>query len=215
MPPPPPDPVIELVLDAPEPSLAPQPDEPTQEPAPPAAVPPAPPPTAQPDAAPESSPSVAAAAASPDPPIRVPAIRTRSELRRILTPPPARGPSDPQMAAAQAPAASSTTPAPEPHASAGASSAEATFEGRVREAIQAALRVPPAARMMGLSGRARVRLGYRDGALTSASLDLSTGSSLLDDAALRAARDAAYPSPPPELEHRLLNYVVWVQISVR
>lgn len=210
-----------------EPPPASAPAEPAQEPPPETVAQPAPPPP-QPDAA-AAPPAAAAALPALPPPVRAPAIRTRSELRRILTPPPAQHASDAEAAPAlnapaqdaparDAPAQATAGPGPqaaEARAAASASAAEATFEGRVRDAIQAALRVPQAARLMGLSGRARVRLGYRDGSLTSASLDLSAGSPLLDDAALRAAREAAYPSPPAELQHRLLTYLVWVRIDVR
>ncbi len=89
--------------------------------------------------------------------------------------------------------------------------ADAVFEGRVRDAVQAALRYPPAARMMGLLGRARVRLEYRAGALLAATIAQSAGSPLLDDAALRAVQDARYPPPRPGEEARLLRMLVWVE----
>lgn len=89
---------------------------------------------------------------------------------------------------------------------------EAALEARIRDAVQAAVRYPAAARMMGLTGRARVRLEYHAGTASPA-LVQSAGAPVLDDAALAAARTAHYPAPPPELGNRLLRLLVWVEFK--
>ena len=87
----------------------------------------------------------------------------------------------------------------------------ATLEGRVRDAVQAAVHYPAAARMMGLAGRARLRLNYRDGGVDSPSVAQSSGTPMLDQAALKAAQGAHYPATPPELVGHLLPLLVWVE----
>jgi len=85
------------------------------------------------------------------------------------------------------------------------------LEARIREAVQAAVHYPAAARMMGVTGRARVLLDYRSGAVASPALMQSSGTPMLDDAALAAARTARYPPAPPEVGARLLQLLVWVE----
>ena len=89
---------------------------------------------------------------------------------------------------------------------------EETLRGRIREAVQAAVRCPAAARMMGLSGKASVAFDYRDGAVIGGvQLSRSTGTPMLDAAALAAVRDAHYPNAPTEMANHLLRLLVWVE----
>jgi protein TonB len=86
-----------------------------------------------------------------------------------------------------------------------------TLEARIRAAVQAAVRYPPAARMMGLVGRARVMLTYRDGAANQTFLAQTSGAALLDQAALQAARSAHYPPPPAAVAGHEMRFLVWVE----
>ncbi|WP_428491049.1 energy transducer TonB [Rhodopila sp.] len=88
---------------------------------------------------------------------------------------------------------------------------QSALEERIRDAVQAAVHYPAAARMMGVTGRARVRLDYRSGVVDDPSLAQSSGAPMLDHAAISAARTAHYPPPPPELAGRLLRFLVWVE----
>lgn len=88
---------------------------------------------------------------------------------------------------------------------------EAVLEARVRDAVQAAVHYPAAARMMGLTGRARVRLDYQNGVVDDPSLAQSSGAPMLDRAAISAAQAANYPPAPPDLAGRLLRFLVWVE----
>ena len=88
---------------------------------------------------------------------------------------------------------------------------EAALEARIRDAVQAAVHYPAAARMMGLTGRARLQLDYRAGVVTSSTLVQSAGTPVLDDAALSAARSAHYPPAPTDLGDRPLRFLVWVE----
>ena len=102
-------------------------------------------------------------------------------------------------------------PAPQPPAPA---RPDASFEARMREAIQTALRYPEAARMSNLDGRARVSFTYRDGVVSNVQLVTSSGSSMLDAAAKAAVRDAAMPPPPQGFAGRTLNEAVWVYFNL-
>ena len=86
-----------------------------------------------------------------------------------------------------------------------------SYEGRLKAAIQAALRYPPSAAMMGSDGRARVAFGIRDARPDAIRLVRSTGFPQLDLAALAAVRQAAYPSPPVGIAGREMAMLVWVE----
>ncbi|WP_428486832.1 TonB family protein [Rhodopila sp.] len=86
-----------------------------------------------------------------------------------------------------------------------------TLSGRIREAVQAAVRCPAAARMMGQSGKAGVAFDYRDGTVVGGvQLARSSGMSMLDAAALTAVRTAHYPEAPAEVSDQVLHLLIWV-----
>lgn len=90
---------------------------------------------------------------------------------------------------------------------------EALLEARVRDAVQQAVRYPAAARMMGVTGRARLLLEYRNGSVGGSALAQSSGMPVLDQAALAAARGARYPAPPPALAGLSMRFLVWVDFK--
>ena len=94
------------------------------------------------------------------------------------------------------------------------SAATATLQGRIRAAIQAALRYPAAAAAMQLTGRAQVQLDYQSGTVRNIQMKQSAGSPLLDRAALAAVRDAHYPAAPAEIGDRTLPLLVWVELQM-
>lgn len=65
--------------------------------------------------------------------------------------------------------------------------------------------------MMGLTGRARLALDYHDGSVERPALAETSGTAMLDQAALKAALAAHYPASPPELGGRKLRCLVWVE----
>lgn len=101
-----------------------------------------------------------------------------------------------------------------PASDARSSGATAKLQGRIRAAIQAALRYPAAAAAMQLTGRAQVQLDYQSGAVRNIELKRSAGNPLLDRAALAAVRDAHYPVAPPEISDRALSLLVWVELQM-
>ncbi len=104
-------------------------------------------------------------------------------------------------------------PAPASPPASRTASTEAAFGARVREAVQDAVHYPASARMMGVTGRARLELAYRAGTLSGAALVQSSGTAMLDDAALLAAKAAHYPPSPPELGDRMLRFLIWVNFT--
>ena len=88
---------------------------------------------------------------------------------------------------------------------------EASLEARIRDAVQAAMRYPAAARMMDITGRARVQLVYRNGAVNGSLLAQSSETPMLGQAALSAAQGTHYPASPPALAGRLMRFLVWVE----
>lgn len=61
--------------------------------------------------------------------------------------------------------------------------------------------------------RAGVLLDHRSGTVSSPTLMQSSGTQLLDDAALTAVRTVRDPAPPPEVEGWLLRLLVWVEFG--
>jgi TonB family protein len=83
---------------------------------------------------------------------------------------------------------------------------------RIRSAVQAAVQCPPAARMMGQSGKAGIAFDYRDGAIVGrAQLTRSSGMPVLDAAALTAVGTAHYPQAQPGDAHQLFHLLIWVE----
>ena len=97
-----------------------------------------------------------------------------------------------------------------------ASDAQASFEGRLLQIIQAEARrnYPAAARMMGMKGQAVISFEYHDGKVRVLGLVRSSGSPALDRAALAAVQNAAVPLPPAELAGKTLSDLVHVQYDL-
>lgn len=214
--PPPAPPVVVSIIAEPEPAPAPQPQADAAPPPAPATSPaePAPPVAAAP-AAPVAPPPVAAPAAmaarpvpAPPRPLRPPPVHKPLNL---ATPPAPPGPADPNVAS-QAPVAPAPVPAVSNPTEIHSADIMAVFGSRIRAAVQAALRYPRAARMMNLTGRARIQFEYRSGTVHGIHLTQSAGNALLDDAALSAVREASYPQAPPEIGDRPLLLRVWVEL---
>ncbi len=87
---------------------------------------------------------------------------------------------------------------------------EAEFAARVRAAIQAAVSYPPAARISGFRGRARVEFNFRDGVASQMRIIQTSGAGLIDRAAIAAVETAAYPQAPESLKGRDQVYQVTV-----
>jgi protein TonB len=87
------------------------------------------------------------------------------------------------------------------------------FEARLRDAVQAAVRYPSAARIMRLSGHVRLGFAYLDGTISNPHVVQSSGRKMLDDAALAALNGTAFPAPPAELKGHLLNLEIVVTFT--
>jgi len=208
------------------------PPEPVAEtpPSPPQADPmPEPPPVAQQAPAPE--PSVTPEDATSPPPVTLPVVQpppppvpparpvVRPVASKPIRPPPrvtVSRPGLPDVAAPPVQTAAVAVAAAAPTSPDGSAQAESrseeTLRGRIRDAVQAAVRCPAAAQMMGRSGKAGVAFDYRDGVLTGdVRLTRSTDTPMLDAAALAAVREAHYPKAPPEVGEHVLHLLIWVE----
>lgn len=171
-------------------------------PAPP--VPPAPPITPQ---------RVVAAAAIVSPPaITIETPFRPLPPRRTRPAPPRPAPSLPSARPTPARIVNAARPLP-PTQPPGDPHAIDTLEGRIRRAVQLALRYPASARDMGEQGRTLVGFDYRDSAVTDVRLLVGSGNDRLDVAALETVRDANYP-PPDALAGRTLSLAVWVSFRI-
>ncbi|CAB3762130.1 TonB family protein [Paraburkholderia humisilvae] len=103
--------------------------------------------------------------------------------------------------------------AQQPQATRSDAKPSAIFQARLRDAVQAAVRYPSAARIMRLSGHVRLGFMYQDGAISNPHVVQSAGQKMLDDAALAALNDASFPVPPPELKGHLLNLEIVVTFA--
>lgn len=89
----------------------------------------------------------------------------------------------------------------------------AEYIEKLRQAVQAALIYPIAAKQMGISGKVRVQfsLDTSQHARNSTVLD-SSGTGMFDRYAIKAVNDAIYPSPPKEINSNN-NYQIWVEFK--
>jgi protein TonB len=92
---------------------------------------------------------------------------------------------------------------------------EAEFALRLKAAIQAAVVYPAAARNMGFSGRARLEFQFRDGIIDHLKVIQSSGSGLIDQAALASVGNAVLPPIPDSLKGRQMTYQVTVEFQLK
>ncbi len=153
------------------------------------------------------SPSPPLHAAPSHPPARPPRV---ARLRTTpATQPPAAAVAEPAPAPPAGPPASATPPA-------ASAAANASFESRLLAAVEAEAQrhYPSAARLMGVTGQAIVSFQYHDGLVHEVALELTSGSPMLDRAAIAAVEDASYPQPPADLLGHTLNRLVHVRFSL-
>lgn len=87
----------------------------------------------------------------------------------------------------------------------------ASFKEQVRAAVLSAANYPRAARMFGLQGQAEIAFDFRDGQVSNVHIARSSNVVVLDQAALRAVRTADYPTPPPALNGKRLQFSIVIR----
>jgi protein TonB len=106
-------------------------------------------------------------------------------------------------------------PASTPTAAQGAVNPLALYTAILREQVRAALVVPAMAREMGLRGRTLVEFRLRpDGEMLWARVVRSSGSSILDHAALKAVHGADFPPFEPRMTRVDTTFALWVHLNV-
>ncbi len=92
---------------------------------------------------------------------------------------------------------------------------EAEFAARLKASIQAAVVYPAAAKAMGFSGRARLEFQFRDGVISHLKVVQTSGSGLIDQAAMASVGNAVVPPIPDFLKGRDLTYQVTVEFQLK
>jgi TonB family protein len=175
---------------------------------------PSPGPSARPAIGDEIVPQVTRTASAP--PTRPDAAaRSHARPRLVEQHPPSSHDQARLVTASAKPTATYASPlaqSPAPTSAQAGSAASPQLTERIRNAVQEAVRCPAAARMMGQSGKAGVAFDYRAGAIAGRSqLARSSGTPVLDAAALTAVRMAHYPEAQPGDSNQLLHLLIWVE----
>lgn len=187
-------------LPAPPPPEPPPPEPPPPEPPPPAPPPPAPEPPPPPEPAPPPP-----APEPPPPPPKAPP--------RPVTPPrhpPVPRPAEPVAPAIEAP----PTPAVPAVSAAVEANVTAVYAAALRARVQANLVVPSVVRMLGRGGISRVAIKLApNGALLAVTLTGPSGSSEIDEAALKSVRGSQFPPFPTEMQQHPMTFALTVRIT--
>lgn len=145
----------------------------------------------------------------PPPPKPVHHVVRHQEPRPIPKPQIVQSAPTPQPVAVPLPPVPKPPPVPDT-----APAVSDVFKETVREAVQAAVRYPYAAREGHITGKAQVSFTYLDGSVANPKILVSSGYSMLDRAAIAAVEDAAYPPPPSRLAGKTLTFEVWVNFTL-
>ena len=132
---------------------------------------------------------------------------------RLQPPPPApRAALKPAMPVV--PPAPAPKPKPLPVHAPDLATVRLNFEGALREAVQAAVRYPEAARLMHVGGRVLVSFRMLDGKVSDIAVVQSSGIGALDRAARAAVADAPYPPTPTPLAGQAMHFRIWVRFHL-
>jgi periplasmic protein TonB len=130
-----------------------------------------------------------------------------------VTPPPAPATPTPVVSAPVTEPVVATPPPP-PKVNNEAAEKEAVFSAQLKAAIQAAVVYPAAARMMSAHGKAKVEFEFLNGISSQVHIILSSGSTLLDQAAIQAVSNAQVPPIPESLKGKRMTYQVMVEFNL-
>jgi periplasmic protein TonB len=86
----------------------------------------------------------------------------------------------------------------------------AAYNQKLTAAVQAAFHAPSVASDMGFKGRVRIEFTLRDGVVTNVRVDVPSGLTAVDRAAVHAVQVANYPIPPQALIGKNGTYQIWV-----
>lgn len=150
------------------------------------------------------------------PPKRVVVPPPPPPLPKVVAPKPAPLPPSPVAAPTPPPPPPllQAVPLPPPPPPAPDPQMKDSYLGRVKAAIQAAVRYPAAARMMGEQGRVEVEFTLKDGVAEEVRVLVPGITSAFDAAALAAVRAASMPAPPPALGEKRMSLTLWVEFKL-
>ena len=148
------------------------------------------------------------------PPKRVVVPQPPRPLPKVVAPKPAPLPPSPVAAPTPPPPAPLPLAVPPPPPPAPDPQVKASYLGRVKAAIQTAVRYPPAARMMGEQGRVEVAFTLKDGVADGVRVLVPGATAAFNAAALAAVKAARMPAPPPALAGKRMSLTLWVEFKL-
>ncbi len=150
------------------------------------------------------------------PPKRVVVPPPPRPLPKVVAPKPAPLPPSPVAAPTPPPPPPlpRAVPLPPPPPPAPDPQVKDSYLGRVKAAIQVAVRYPPAARMMGEQGRVEVEFTLKDGVADGVRVLVPGATAAFNAAALAAVKAARMPAPPPALAGKRMSLTLWVEFKL-
>ena len=153
---------------------------------------------------------VAAPPPPPTPVAQTPQLQPSAPAPKVDLPPPPYE-TRPAMPVVQPPSKSASAPA---QLTIDQNALRVAYGKAMHTAIQSAVRYPDMARRMGLSGKVLVAFIVQHGVVQNVHVVTTSGSGILDRAALRAVRNAAYPPLPVSLENDPLPLQLWIRFKL-
>ena len=126
-------------------------------------------------------------------------------------PTPAVTPPQPAVHNVEAPQVAAPVAPPPPPAASAVLSAE--YVAKVKAAVQGATAYPMAAKAQDFKGRARVAFSLNGTRPSGARIEVTSGMSICDKAALKAVEEAVYPPAPEAFSHADQAFEVWVSFG--
>ena len=88
------------------------------------------------------------------------------------------------------------------------------YQVLLRAAVQRAILYPIAAKAAGIQGNSRVAFDFRDGRVSNFEILQTSGSQIIDRAAIAAIASAVIPTPPVEINGRQFRFALVVTFSL-
>jgi len=132
-------------------------------------------------------------------------------LQEPAPPTPAVTPPQPAVHNVEAPQVAAPVAPPPPPAASAVLSAE--YVAKVKAAVQGATAYPMAAKAQDFKGRARVAFSLNGTRPSGARIEVTSGMSICDKAALKAVEEAVYPPAPEAFSHADQAFEVWVSFG--
>ncbi|PKY11537.1 hypothetical protein B1757_03940 [Acidithiobacillus marinus] len=106
------------------------------------------------------------------------------------------------------------TPPPPPSPAPASPAVREDYLAQVKGAIQAAVRFPESAKMLGENGRVQLHFNLHNGQISAIKILQKGSLSAFDSAAIAALRDARLPRIPAGLKDKVFDLSIWVEFKL-